>query len=142
MSCQSVSLENVNVFLSIESQALPKPSPTLSQTLPQPLSTPPPPSQTTKNPFEKHHQCSGLFKGGGNGRGGISHRCERYNVCLQWCRDTRTVTRVRHHLLCLLREDQNLRNNCVTVPRRRAGRRASPYRHPRRHAKFNVVPQG
>ena len=38
----------------------------------------------------------------------------------------------------LLRDDQTLRNNCVTVPWRRAGCRASPYRHPRRHAK--VVP--
>ena len=28
------------------------------------------------------------------------HPGERYNVCTQWCRDTRTVTRVRHHLLC------------------------------------------
>ena len=33
-------------------------------------------------------------------RGGIPHPGERYNVCPQWCRDTRTVTRVRHHLLC------------------------------------------
>ena len=32
--------------------------------------------------------------------GGIPHPGERYNVCLQWCRDTRTVTRVRHHILC------------------------------------------
>ena len=29
-----------------------------------------------------------------------------------------------------LRENQNLCNNCVTVQWRRAGRRASPYRHP------------
>ena len=45
--------------------------------------------------------CRGLFQGGGgNGRGGIPHPGERYNVCPRWCRDTRTVTRVRHHLLC------------------------------------------
>ena len=43
----------------------------------------------------------GLFKGGGvTEGGGIPHRRERYNVCPQWCRDTGTVTRVRHHLLC------------------------------------------
>ena len=41
-----------------------------------------------------------LFKGGGNGRGGIPHCRGRCNVCPQWCRDTRTVTRVRRHLLC------------------------------------------
>ena len=40
----------------------------------------------------------------------------------------------------LIRDDQNLRNNCVTVPWRRAGRRASPCRHPACHA--NVVPPG
>ena len=42
----------------------------------------------------------GHFLRGGNGRGGIPHPGERYNVCPQWCRDTRTVTQVRHHLLC------------------------------------------
>ena len=31
--------------------------------------------------------------------GGIPHRRERYHVCPQRCRNTRTVTRVRHHLL-------------------------------------------
>ena len=47
------------------------------------------------------HLVSGTFKGGGgNGRGGIPHVGERYNVCPRWCRDTRTVTQVRHHLLC------------------------------------------
>ena len=30
----------------------------------------------------------------------------------------------------LLRDDQNLRNKCVTVQLRSAGRRASPYRYP------------
>ena len=40
----------------------------------------------------------------------------------------------------LFRDDQNLRNNCVTVQWRRAGCRASPYRHPGCHA--NVVPPG
>ena len=33
-------------------------------------------------------------------------------------------------LFAELREDRHLRNNCVTVQWRRAGRRASPYRHP------------
>ena len=42
----------------------------------------------------------GDFLRGGIGRGGIPHPGERYNVCPQWCRDTQTVTRVRHHLLC------------------------------------------
>ena len=42
----------------------------------------------------------------------------------------------------LLRDDHNLRNSysCVTVQWRRAGRRASPDRHPGWHA--NVVPPG
>ena len=81
----------------------------------------------------------GDFLRGGSGRGGIPHPGERYNVCPRWCRDTRTVTRVRHHLLCL-RDDQNPRNNRVTVQWRHAGCRASPYRHPGCHA--NVVPPG
>ena len=42
----------------------------------------------------------GHFLRGGNGRGGIPHPGERYNVSPRWCRDTRTVTQVRHHLLC------------------------------------------
>ena len=40
---------------------------------------------------------SGTFKGGVT-EGGGPHPCERYNVCPRRCRDTRTVTRVRHHL--------------------------------------------
>ena len=40
----------------------------------------------------------------------------------------------------LLKDDQNLRDNRVTVQWRRAGCRASPYRHPGCHA--NVVPPG
>ena len=40
----------------------------------------------------------------------------------------------------VLRDEQNLRNNCMTVPWRRIGRRASPYRHPGCHV--NVVPPG
>ena len=40
----------------------------------------------------------------------------------------------------LLRDDQNLRDNRVTVQWRRAGCRVSPYRHPGCHA--NVVPPG
>ena len=42
----------------------------------------------------------GDFLRGGSGRGGIPHPGDRYNVCPQWCLDTRTVTRVRHHILC------------------------------------------
>ena len=56
------------------------------------------------HPSERYNVCR---RGGGR----IPHRSERYNVCRQrWC-DTRTVTRMR---LPLLRDDQNLRNNCVT----------------------------
>ena len=40
----------------------------------------------------------------------------------------------------LLRDDQNLRDNRVTVQWRRTGCRASPYRHPGCHV--NVVPPG
>ena len=40
----------------------------------------------------------------------------------------------------LLRDDQNLRDNRVTVQWRRAGCRASPYRHP--GCRANVVPPG
>ena len=48
------------------------------------------------------HTLLGHFLRGGvtEGGGGIPHPDERYNVCPQWCCDTRTVTRVRHHLLC------------------------------------------
>ena len=62
----------------------------------------------------------GLFKGG-NGRRGISHPGERYNVCPRWCRDTRTVTRVRHHLL---RDSTRAarRVQSVTVPSSRVSR--------------------
>ena len=52
----------------------------------------------------------GDFLRGGNGRGGGPHPCERYNVCPQFCRDTRTVTRVQTSP-SLLRDDQNLRDN-------------------------------
>ena len=44
-------------------------------------------------------------------------------MCQQWCRDTRTVTRMRHQL----QDDQTLHNNPVTVQWRCAGCRASPY---------------
>ena len=43
----------------------------------------------------------GIFLGGGvNRRGRIPHPSERCNVFQQWRRDTRTVKRMRHHLLC------------------------------------------
>ena len=77
------------------------------------------------------------FLSGGKRKGGIPHCHERCNVCPQWCCDTQTVTRVRHHLL-LLRDDRNLHNNCVTVQWRRAGCRASPYRHPRCHTNVTL----
>ena len=51
-------------------------------------------------PLRRAPNFIGVFLRGGNGRGGIPHPGERYNVCPRWCRDTRTVTRVRHHLLC------------------------------------------
>ena len=70
------------------------------------------------------------FSRGGERKGRDS--TSRWNVCAQWCRDTRTVTRVRHHLLCL--DDQNLRDNRVTVLWRHAGCRASPHHHPGGHA--------
>ena len=62
----------------------------------------------SKNPSKQHvpgFLCPGFpkigdFLRGGIGRGGNPHPGERYNVFPQWCRDTRTVTRVRHHLLC------------------------------------------
>ena len=55
----------------------------------------------------------------GNGKGGIPHRRDRYNVCLRWCRDTRTVTRVRHHLLYwgTTKSAQHLRDSTVAVRR-------------------------
>ena len=38
--------------------------------------------------------------GGGTEGGGFHTPGARYNICPQWCRDTRTVTRVRHHPFC------------------------------------------
>ena len=36
----------------------------------------------------------------GDNRGGFPHRSERCNAWPQWCRDTRTVMRMRHHFVC------------------------------------------
>ena len=63
---------------------------------------------TLKMPFDEGksaHRYRGLSKGGGGvteARGFHSavRASERYNVGPQWCLDTRTVTRVRHHPLC------------------------------------------
>ena len=41
---------------------------------------------------------SGIFERGGSGRRGIPHPFARHNVFRQWCCDTPTVMRMRHHL--------------------------------------------
>ena len=45
---------------------------------------------------------------------------ERYNVCPRWCRDTRTVTRVRHHHLVKGRPKSAQQSRDSTVAARRA----------------------
>ena len=72
--------------------------------------------------------------------GGFHSQFERYNVC----RSTMVPWHPDRHASAtspsLLRDDQNLRDNRVTVQWRRAGCRASPYRHP--GCRANVVPPG
>ena len=80
--------------------------------------------------FRGMYRALFIKKGGVTEGGGVPHPGERYNVCPQWCCDTRTVTRVRATSSSLLRDDQNLRDNRVAVQWRRAGCRESLYRQP------------
>ena len=75
-----------------------------------------PPSPACEFPLSSYQAPYKIqdFLRGVNGRGRIPHRRERCNVCPQWCRDTRTVTRVRHHPLCL-RTTRQLRDSTVAL---------------------------
>ena len=80
-------------------------------------------------PLGKGSSCLGLFKGGGVTEGGGFDTAVRGTM---FVRDGAVTSRPSRTSATspLLRDEQNLRNNCVTVQWRRAGRRASPYRHP------------
>ena len=81
----------------------------------------------------------GLFKGGVTEGGGFRTRVRGtmfVRVVVPWHPDCHASATSPS----LLRDDQNLRDNRVTVQWRRAECRASPYRHPGCHA--NVVPPG
>ena len=77
---------------------------------------------------------------GGNGRGGVLYTPVRGTMFVRSGAATPGPSRECDIAsLLLIRDDQNLRDNRVTVQWWRAGRRASPYHHPRCHPNF-VLP--
>ena len=82
-----------------------------------------------------------FFGGGGGGSNGRGHSTPWWEVqCLSAMIPWHPDRHASATSPSLLRDDQNLRDNRVTVQWRRAGCRASPYRHPECHA--NVVRLG